>query len=497
MTGPEQALEASEATTSAEPEGEHQAAADDGAEPHRLWGGRFETAPDAALDALNRSLPVDHRLWPQDVRGSLAWLRALERADLVTPEEADTLDGGLRRVADRLADGAAEGAPDEDIHTLVERLLYDEVGALAGKLHTGRSRNDQVATDSRLWAIDAIRRLEEEMRTLQSALLERAEATVDLLVPAYTHLRRAQVIRVAHWLLAHFWAIERDRGRLVDALDRVSTLPLGSGAIAGAGFPLDRGLLKELLGFRYVSENSLDAVGDRDWICELVFVAATLGAHLSRLAEDLILYSTAEFDFVRLPEAFTTGSSMLPQKRNPDGLELARAKAARLAGDVAGALALLKGLPSGYHKDLQEDKTLLFGTFDTLFLVLPVTSATVAGLTFDEDALRDASGDGDLFATDLADELVRRGVPFREAHAAVGRIVRRAEQEGWTLDRPRPDALAEAHPAFAEGEPPHVDAAESVEAKAVDGGTSRDAVRRQLARARRTLTSSPGTWLAP
>lgn len=454
---------------------------------HRLWGGRFAVGPAPLLEELNRSLPVDRRLWREDVEGSRAWVQALLGAGVLTREEAKELDAGLARVAERLAAGEAEDAPDEDIHTLVERLLYEEVGELAGKLHTGRSRNDQVATDARLWAMRACARLDEELRALESALADQAAVTVDLLVPAYTHIRRAQPIRMAHWLLAHLWAFERDRQRLADALERVAVLPLGSGAIAGSGFPVDRTLLKELLGFRAISPNSLDAVGDRDWVCELIFVCALIGTHLSRLAEDLILFSSEEFGFVRLPEAYTTGSSLMPQKRNPDGLELARGKAARLAGDVSAALALLKGLPSGYQKDLQEDKALLFGAVDALLVLLPTTRETVAGLQFNAEALARAVQDDALLATDLADELVRRGVPFREAHAAVGRLLRAAEEKGVLLSELPDSVWAEAHPAFAAGPRPTPTPEGSVEARNLPGGTSRAAVMAQLAAARAAI----------
>jgi len=465
----------------------------EGGAGHRLWGGRFSVPPAPALDELNRSLPIDRRLWREDVQGSRAWVQALARAGVLTRGEARALDAGLARVATRIEAGAAEGAADEDIHTLVERLLYEEVGEVAGKLHTGRSRNDQVATDSRLWALQAGARLQAELRALGAALAAQAEATVDLVIPAYTHLRKAQPVRVAHWLLAHFWALDRDRRRLGDALGRVATLPLGSGAIAGCAFPVDRTLLKELLGFRAISENSLDAVGDRDWVVELVFVAAMIGTHLSRMAEDLILYSSEEFAFVRLPEAYTTGSSLMPQKRNPDGLELARGKAARLIGDVAAALAMLKGLPSGYNKDMQEDKELLFGALDTLFTVLPATRETVAGLVFDEGRLARAVDDDGLLATDLADELVRRGVPFREAHGAVGRLLRAADDAGLRVAQLPDEAWAEAHPKFLAGGRPAPSPEGSAEARALPGGTARAAVLAQLEAAHAALVAEgPG-----
>jgi argininosuccinate lyase len=454
---------------------------------HRLWGGRFEGGPAASLDDLNRSLPVDQRLWREDIDGSRAWVQALMRADVLTRDEARRLDEGLLAVARRLADGIPADAKDEDIHTLVERMLYEEIGEVAGKLHTGRSRNDQVATDSRLWAMRALRRVDQELRALQSALLEQAVRTVDIIMPSYTHLRRAQPVRVAHWLLGHFWALERDRQRLAGNLERVATLPLGSGAIAGSGFPVDRTLLKELLGFRSVTQNSIDTVGDRDWVCETVFVAALLGAHLSRIAEDFIIYSSEEFGFIRLPEAYTTGSSLMPQKRNPDGLELARGKAARLAGDVAGALAMLKGLPSGYNKDMQEDKALLFDAVDALLLLLPPTRETIAGLQFNTEALAAALADETLLATDLADELVRRGVPFREAHGIVGRVLREADAAKCTVSALSDSVLRSVHPKLIEPERAVLNAEASVEARGAYGGTARAAVLSQIGEARSTL----------
>lgn len=455
--------------------------------PHRLWGGRFSGGPAPSLEALNRSLPVDARLWREDIEGSRAWAAALARAQILTAAEADALDAGLRAVEQRLEGTDFGRFEDEDIHTLIERLLYEEAGAVAGKLHTGRSRNDQVATDTRLWAMRATRAIERELAALQATLVDLAEARLDLLMPAYTHLRRAQPVRVAHWLLSHFWALQRDRDRLLDAQQRIDVLPLGSGAIAGCGFPVDREWLRERLGFRALSANSLDAVGDRDWIAETLFVCALLATHLSRLAEDLIVFSTDEFAFVRLPEAYTTGSSLMPQKRNPDGLELARGMAARLTGEAAAMLAMLKSVPSGYNKDLQEDKRLLFAAVDTVMALLPATRETIAGISFDAVRLEQAVRDESLIATDLADELVRRGVPFREAHGAVGRLLRAADQAGKPPSE-LPDAdWAAAHPAFLAGGRPGFDALASVEARTVHGGTARSAVLVQIREARTAL----------
>jgi argininosuccinate lyase len=454
---------------------------------HRLWGGRFAASPALSLEELNRSLDVDRRLWREDIEGSVAWVQGLLRAGVIDVSEAAALDGGLRRVAQRLEQDFPPDAPDEDIHTLVERMLYEEAGAVAGKLHTGRSRNDQVATDARLWTLRACGRIERELRGLQLALVEQATDTVDVLMPAYTHMRRAQPVRVAHWLLSHFWALQRDRERLAAAVDRVSVLPLGSGAVSGSGFAVDRTLLKELLGFRHVSQNSIDAVGDRDWLCEVLFVTSMVSTHLSRLAEDIIIFSSDEFRYIHLPEAFTTGSSLMPQKRNPDGLELARGMAARSIGELTSALAMLKGTPSGYNKDFQEDKRLLFGAVDAMERLLPTTRETIAGLRFDTDRLAEGLSDEALLATDLADELVRRGVPFRESHSAVGRLLRAADQHGVPVSRLPESAWAEAHPRFVEPHVPVVSPEASVDARASDGGTARPAVLRQLTAARDAL----------
>lgn len=456
-------------------------------EAGRLWGGRYATGPAPTLDELNRSLSVDRRLWREDIEASRAWVQALLRADVLTRDESSTLDKGLLGVQSKLAAAFPEDAQDEDIHSLVERMLYAEVGDVAGKLHTGRSRNDQVITDTRLWAMRAGNAISVELKSVQRALLDQARQHVDVMMPAYTHLRRAQPVRVAHWLLAHFWALDRDRQRLEEALQRVAVLPLGSGAIAGSGFAVDRTLLKELLGFKAITNNSIDAVGDRDWVVELVFVCAMAGLHLSRLAEDLIIFSGDEFGFVTLPEAYTTGSSLMPQKRNPDGLELARGKASRLIGDVAAALAMLKGLPSGYNKDMQEDKALLFDAVDAMMLVLPPTRETIAGLKFDAEKLNAVVEREDVLATDLADELVRRGVPFREAHGAVGKLLRLADEAGTSVGQLPDSAWVSAHAAFANPSIPHPTAERSVEARNVAGGTGRQAVLHQLAGAEAAL----------
>ncbi|PYP35844.1 MAG: argininosuccinate lyase [Gemmatimonadetes bacterium] len=457
-----------------------------------MWGGRFSLGPNEALDALNRSLPVDHRLWPQDVTASKAWVHALGRVGVVSPVEETRLLDGLDRVAERLADGAAVGAPDEDVHTLVERLLYDEVGPVAGKLHTGRSRNDQVATDLRLWTLAAIDQIDADLAALGRALVARAEEGVDILLPGYTHGQRAQPVRWAYVLLSHSWPLVRDRQRLADARRRVAELPLGSGALAGSGFAVDRVLLKEALGFRSVSANALDATGDRDFVAEVLFVLALVGTHLSRLAAELVLYTSAEFGFVRLSDDFSTGSSLMPQKRNPDIFELARAKSGRLLGDLVALLTTLKGLPAGYSKDLQEDKALLFDAFDTLALVLPAATGAMAALSVDAGRMR-AALDASLRATDLADRLVEAGVPFRESHGLVGRLVREAERSGVPIDQVPGPVAAGIHPALGTALTQLGTWEDSVEGRATPGGAARQSVNEQLHALRVAFAEGGGT----
>jgi argininosuccinate lyase len=417
----------------------------------RLWGGRFSSEPAVDMDRLNRSLPVDRRLWREDIAGSRAWAQALGRAEVLPAEEAALLEGGLtrvERVLERWGEGDWAEAPDEDIHSLVERLLRDEIGPVAGKLHTGRSRNDQVATDTRLWGMHAAARVDALIAELQRALVTQAERHLDTVMPSYTHLQRAQPVSAAHWLLSHAWPLARDRERLRGARGRIAVLPLGAGAISGCPFPVDREFLRETLGFEAVAENSMDAVADRDWIAEVLFVAAMAGVHLSRLAEDLIIFASTEFRFVRLSDRYSTGSSLMPQKRNPDALELARGKAGRLIGELGGMLALLKGLPSGYNKDLQDDKTALFAAIDTLDALLPAVAGTVATLEIDV-ARCEAAVDASMLATEVADALVRLGVPFREAHERVGRLVRAAEEHGCPLDILPRDTFDEIAPELA------------------------------------------------
>ena len=453
---------------------------------HKLWGGRFSVPAAAALEALNRSIGTDYRLWPFDINLSQAWSVALWGAGVLTLEESKTVEHGLAVVGAKLAAGAEPLPSDEDIHTMIDRLLHDEIGDVASKLHTGRSRNDQVATATRLWSMDACAKLNASVRTLQQVMLDHAAGLEDTLMPAYTHLQRAQPVSAAHWMLSHFWPLERDRSRIASAARSAGVLPLGSGAVAGCAFPISRVLLQGSLGFSSVSQNSIDAVGDRDFVAELLFAVAMTGTHLSRLAEDLILYGSSEFGFVQFGEAFTTGSSMMPQKRNPDALELARGSGARAIGDLTTLLATLKGLPSGYNKDLQDDKRVLFDAVDTTLLVLPAVAGALQEIRFNARRMR-AALSSTMMATDLADYLVAKGASFREAHSAVGSLIRQSEQEGCELDALPLSAFRSAHPLFGDDALDSLDAQASVSRRDVPGGTGPTAVKAQLRAARQAL----------
>ena len=450
---------------------------------HRLWGGRFNAKSAAIMDAVNRSIGIDFRLWPFDVRLSKAWASGLADAGVLTVTERDAMVAGLDAVALRLKAGELPVDSDEDIHTMIDRLLHEEAGTVASKLHTGRSRNDQVATASRLWAIDACARLDAAVRELQQVLVAQAEPLQGAILPAYTHMQRAIPVSAAHWLLSHFWPLERDRRRLGITARNTSTLPLGAGAIAGCAFPISRALLQEQLGFASLSENSVDAVADRDFVAEIVFVCAMMATHLSKLAEDLILYGSSEFGFVKFGDGYSTGSSMMPQKRNPDALEIARGSAGRLMGDLVSILGTLKGLPSGYNKDLQDDKRAMFGAVDTMLLVLPAVAGAVSELTFDTARMRGAVSSA-MMATDLADYLVEKGISFREAHKAVGALVRECESTGLELHALPRTSFAAAHAAFGNDVYDALSPERSLARREVLGGTGPRAVAEQIARAK-------------
>ena len=452
----------------------------------RLWGERFASGPAPALDRINRSLPVDWRLWPYELAVDRAWIGELASAGLVTDETRDRILGGLTEVEARLAAGHPEREPDEDVHTLVERWLADEVGDEASQVRIGRSRNDVVATDTRLWTLDACRRVDAAVRELQSAMLATAERGLDVPFPAYTHMQRAQPTTAAQWLLSHFWPLVRGRDRLRDARSRVARLPLGAAAGTGSTVAVDRDRLARTLGFDGPCENSLDAVGSRDWVAEVLFAWTQLAGDLSRLAEDLVLYASVEFGLVRLSDAFSTGSSLMPQKRNPDGAELARARGGTLLGLLTGYLASLKGLPTGYSKDLQEDKRTLFTAEDALVETLAVLAGTVGTLAFDAEKAA-ASISPDMLAADVAELLAAAGVPFRSAHAAVGRLVNRAEIEGRPLSEYAGETAAAVDPVLAAIRPEWWSVEAALARRVGAGGSAPAAVRDQLGAAKARL----------
>lgn len=407
----------------------------------KAWEGRFTEATDPEVERFTSSFSFDRRLYRYDIQGSIAHTEALGRAGLLTEGERDTLIRGLKEIE---AEIAAEGdrpqaaAADEDIHMHIERRLVEKVGEVGGKLHTGRSRNDQIALDLRLYLREETRALLELIRSVQRALVAQAESHIGTVLPGYTHLQRAQPISLAHQLLAYYEMLERDRGRLTDCLKRIDQMPLGAGALAGNSFGINREVVARALGFSEVTANSLDTVSDRDFIVEFLSAASILMMHLSRWAEDWILWASSEFRFIDLPDRFCTGSSMMPQKKNPDVLELIRGKTGRVYGSLLALLTLLKGLPLSYNRDLQEDKEPLFNTVDTVKSAVRLLADLVRQVSFRKERMLEATQEGFLLATDLADYLVPKGLPFRQAHKVAGKIVRRSLEEGrpmegWTL----------------------------------------------------------------
>ena len=422
----------------------------------RLWGGRFEGSTNARVADYTRSIDVDRALALDDLAGSVAHVRGLGRAGLLDPDEVAVLVAGLDALRAEVVAGTLAWDPAlEDVHMNLEEALAARIGPLAGKLHTGRSRNDQVATDLRLWARRAVDALDAAVLGMEGALVDLAEREGDAVLPGTTHIQPAQPVLLAHHLLAYVEMLERDRGRLADCRRRSNVSPLGSGALAGAGFPFDREATARELGFDGVTANSLDAVSDRDFAAELLFDVALAMVHLSRLAEEVTWWSNPRFGFVRVADAFSTGSSMMPNKKNPDPAELVRGRAARVVGSLAGFLALLKGLPLAYQRDLQEDKPPLFEACATLEASLEVMTGLVASLAVDRTAMRRAAEEGFTTATAVPDALVRRGVPFRAAHHVVGRLVAEAERTGLALatlpDATIAAALAEARDTTALG----------------------------------------------
>jgi len=407
-------------------------------EPTRLWGGRFASGPADAMAALSASVHFDWRLAPYDIRQTAAHARVLRRAGLLSDAELTDVLAALDALAADVASGAfMPGPDDEDVHTAIERGLLERLGVLGGKLRAGRSRNDQVATDFRLYLRDQARAIATEIIALQEALLAQSTAHVDTIAPGFTHLQHAQPVSFGHELAKHVHALARDIDRLRDWDERAALSPLGAGALAGSSLGLDPQAVAAELGFRGALANSIDAVSDRDWVAEFLFAAAMIGVHLSRLGEEVVLWTSREFAWATLDDAWSTGSSIMPQKKNPDVAELIRGKSGRLIGDLTGLLATLKGMPFAYNRDLQEDKEPVFDAVDQLLLVLPAVTGMVATLTFDTVRIEMSAPQGFALATDIAEWLVRRGVPFRDAHEIAGACVREAEARGgelWDLD---------------------------------------------------------------
>jgi argininosuccinate lyase len=453
---------------------------------------RFSIPQDPVFQQLNASIGFDWRLGPYDIEQSRAHVRMIAEAGIVSDQDRDALLNGLDRVGDELDTGVFEFRPDdEDIHMAIERRLTEIVGPVGGKLHTARSRNDQVATDMAMFTRAHALGTVERLQSLQSALVQLADRHLDWAMPGYTHLQRAQPVYLAHHLLAYFWMFRRDARRFEHVLGATSDLPLGAGALAGVNFPTDRALVARELGFSGVAPNSIDAVSNRDFVLDYLAAAATCATHLSRLGAEIVLWSSDEFGFCEVSDAWASGSSIMPQKKNPDAAELLRAKAPRVAAHLVAMHGVLHGLPLTYNKDLQEDKEHLFDAADTLDLCLQAAAGMLAGISFDRERLAGAAADEMIAAVDVADMLVRRGVPFRQAHGIVAGLVREAVGSGRTLSQLSREELAR-HSEALDDEYYDVLAQHSwLESKISEGGTALDRVREQLAHARAELEDQP------
>ncbi|XP_048375546.1 argininosuccinate lyase [Sphaerodactylus townsendi] len=456
-------------------------------EGDKMYSGRLVGTLDPIMEKLNSSILIDQRLAEVDIRSSIAYAKALEKAGILSRAELEKILSGLEKILEESTKGALIiSKTDEDIHTTVERRLKEIVGDVAGKLQTGRSRNDQVVTDLRLLVKSSVTMLITQLQQLIRTLLERASAEIDVILPGYTHLQRAQPIRWSLLLVSHAVALTRDSERLTEMKKRISVLPLGSGSLAGNPLNLDRELLRKELELSSISINSLDAVGDRDFVVELLSAASLIMIHLSRLAEDLIIYNTKEFGFITLSDSFCTGSSLMPQKKNPDSLELIRSKAGRVIGRTTGLLIVLKGIPSAYNKDLQEDKEAVIDVIDTLSLVLQVTTGVISTLQINKETMEKAVSP-DMLATDLANYLVRKGMPFRQAHTAVGKAVHLAESKGVTLSQLSTEDLKTITPMIGTDVSQIFNPQHSVEQYTSPGGTAKSAVTTQIEQVKELL----------
>src|SRR5271156_5764429 len=440
----------------------------------KMWGGRFERGPDASFYEFERSWSFDRRMLPQELALDRAWAHAIVAAGILSEEEGQKIATALGEIALRAQTDAAwlNASAAEDVHHFVESALIEKLGALGAKLHTGRSRNEMVATEFRMYVREAVQDLRRALALLERAIAAQAESNLPTPMPGTTHMQHAQPILLSHWLLAHGEAFHRDAERLATASARADDCPLGSGALAGCAFPLDRDALARDLGFSRITANSLDAVSDRDFALEFLFALSTLAMHLSRLAEDFVLFASPEFAFIELPDEFSTGSSLMPQKKNPDAWELIRGKTGRIYGSLVALLPTCKGLPSSYQRDLQEDKEPLFTAHDQALTMTQIAAATLAATRFREDKLREAAQDPGLIATEIADYLVNRGVPFREAHEIVGKVLRAAEQEGKTVREFHPNRLKTFSSAFGEDLSDMLTLDSALARRCVPGGTA-------------------------
>jgi argininosuccinate lyase len=457
----------------------------------KLWGGRFTKETDALVEAFTASIPFDKRLFDEDISGSIAHCRMLAHCGVLTKDEAEAILAGLAVIREEIERGEMEfDVALEDIHMHVEKALIEKIGPVGGKLHTGRSRNDQVALDMHLFVKKEILNTAALIRNLQEAILEAAQGNLDAVMPGYTHLQRAQPVLFSHHLMAYFWMLQRDRERFLDGYKRADWLPLGAGALAGTTFPIDREMVAAELKFAKIYENSMDAVSDRDFVLEYLFNSSVLMTHLSRISEDLILWNSQEFGFVTLDDAFTTGSSIMPQKKNPDVAELVRGKTGRVYGNLFGLLTVLKGLPMTYNKDMQEDKEGLFDTVDTVNVSLTLYAAMLRTLQVDKRRMYAAVAGDFASATDLADYLVRKGLPFRDAHAVVGGLVGKCVAENRRLVDLTVGELQEANEMFAADALDLLPPEACVAARKSRGGTAREAVLSQMDKAKATLSEA-------
>jgi len=453
----------------------------------KVWGGRFRQKLDPLADKFNSSIHFDKRLYPYDIRGSIAHCRMLAKKGIIGEDEAKKIIDALNEIKEELDKGKISFDGYEDIHSLIENRLIEKIGDIGRKLHTARSRNDQVSLDTRMFLKDAIGDVLKRIKMLQMALIERAEESIDIVIPGYTHLQRAQPVLLSHHLMAYYEMLRRDKERFRECRKRTDIMPLGSAALSGTSFDLDRNMLKEELGFREISRNSMDAVSDRDFVIDFLYASSMLMMHLSRLSEELIIWSTQEFGFIDIPDSFATGSSIMPQKKNPDVLELIRGKTGRVYGSLISLLTVMKGLPLTYNKDMQEDKEPLFDTYDTIKDCLEIMERLIRSISFKRERIRDALRGGYITATDLAEYLVKKGVPFRSAHEIVGKIVLYAVEKGKELMELSLDELKRFSDLIGKDVYEWLDPIKSVEKKEVYGGTGPKNVRRMIDEARKEL----------